>query len=175
MAGISGGFVEFGIFGDKETARALKRLGGRKTLPRILQIQAMKKSAKRITKAARSNIQDAPTHTVKRKGKVVAKITRGQLKKSLGTYVGKRMDPSVTKVYVGPRLKYGFKSPETAGWYGHFVEYGHMSVFGHVPAHPFIRKSNVDTAGKIAGEMIAKDFIYVIRRRAKKLGITIDL
>lgn len=173
---VTGGFVEFGIFGDKATARAIKRLGGRKTLPRILQIQAMKKSAKTITKAARSNIKDAPTHTVYRKGKEVATINRGQLRKSIGSYVGKKVNPNVTKVYVGPRTKYGFKNDTgKSGWFGHFVEYGHMSVFGHVPAHPFIRKSNVDTASKIAGERIARDFRYVIIRKAKKLGLRVDL
>jgi hypothetical protein len=169
-------FVDFKIFGDKQTAKAIRKLGGRKTLPRILQIQAMKKSAKGITKAVRSNIKDAPEHTVYRKGKFVATITKGQLRNSIGSYVGRKMNDSVTKVYVGPRTKYGFKNDTgKAGWYGHFVEYGHMSVFGHVPASPFIRKGNVDTAAKIAGKRVARDFRYVILRRAKKLGLRVDL
>ena len=94
---------------------------------------------------------------------------------SIGTYVGKKVVPTTMKVYVGPRAKYGFSSAEKAGWYGHMVEYGHDSVFGHVPAHPFVRKSNVDVAGKIAGTKVANDFRFVINRKAKKLGLRVNL
>lgn len=166
-------FIDFKTFGTRETARALRKLGGRKTLPVVLQTQAMKRAAKRVTKAVRSNIKDAPDHWVYRGGEKVIFIKRGQLRRSIGTYVGKKVQPGVTKVYVGPRVKYGFKSEEKAGWFGHMVEYGHKSVFGFVPPAPFVRKGNVSGAAKIAGTQVAKDFKYVIERRAKKLGLKV--
>lgn len=124
-------------------------------------IAILRQVALSTVKAARN---EAPVSNKphKARGKI---ISPGNLKKSIGTFVGKKGGAKENPtVYVGPRAK-----GTNDGWYGHFVEYG-VNVYNKgfkrkrkaganngaairtTKANAFMQRAYQQTGGKVTAE-----------------------
>lgn len=57
-----------------------------------------------------------------RNGKLYATIDIGQLRESIGVFIGKSKE--YPNVQIGPRVKGKFSNPNVGGWFAHFANYG---------------------------------------------------
>jgi HK97 gp10 family phage protein len=168
-------FVE--ITGFPELEMKIKALGNDKDKKREV-IGLLKQVANSTVKAAR---QSAPISKKKHvaRGRI---IQPGNLKKSIGTIVGRKGNAKDNPtVYVGPRAK-----GKQDGWYGHFVEYGfnvynkgykrkrkaganNGAAIRRTRANPFMKNAYEQTKGAVTQESEAKVARY-IQKRIDKLS-----
>ncbi len=112
-------------------------------------IAILKQVASGTVKASKRNapVSNAP-HLISGK-RTRAIIRPGNLKRSLGTIVGKKGSSAKNPtVYVGPRAK-GMND----GWYGNFVEAGHNIYKGKIRNS---RKAATNKSGRVEGKFFMK-------------------
>jgi HK97 gp10 family phage protein len=165
------------VTGFPELERKIKALSNDKDKKREV-IGILKQVANSTVKAAK---QTAPISKKKHTARDRV-IQPGNLKKSIGTIVGRkgRAKDNPT-VYVGPRAK-----GKHDGWYGHFVEYG-INVYNKgfrrkrkagandgaairkTKANPFMKNAYNQTKGAVTQDAENKVARY-IQRRIEKLS-----
>lgn len=165
------------ITGFSELEKKIKSLANDKDKKREV-IAILKQVANSTVAAAR---QSAPiskkVHTARGK-----KIQPGNLKKSIGTIVGRKGQAKENAVvYVGPRAK-----GKQDGWYGHFVEYGfnvynkgfkrkrkaganNGAAIRRTKANPFMKKAYDQTKGGVTQDAEVKVARF-IQKRIDKLS-----
>jgi HK97 gp10 family phage protein len=165
------------ITGFPEFEKKIKSLSNDKDKKREV-IGILKQVAGSTVKAAK---QAAPISKKEHKarGRV---IQPGNLKKSIGTIVGRKGNAKDNPtVYVGPRAK-----GKQDGWYGHFVEYG-VNVYNkgfkrkrkaganngaairRTKANPFMKNAYEQTKGAVTQDAENKVVRY-IQKRIDKLS-----
>jgi HK97 gp10 family phage protein len=145
------------LTGDKELARALRKLGGK--VERKYTRQAVNVAATPILKDARRKV---PEQT-------------GTLKLSLGKRVRTYKRSGTVMALVGPKtnveaeFKGRVRKPK---FYAHLVENGHIASDGSfVPAQPFLRPAfdeNVDKSRQIVAKKLAAGVLKEWRKEAPK-------
>jgi HK97 gp10 family phage protein len=165
------------ITGFPELEIKIKALSDDKSKKREI-IGILKQVASSTVKAAK---QTAPISKKKHtaRGRV---IQPGNLKKSIGTIVGRKGSAKDNPtVYVGPRAK-----GKQDGWYGHFVEYGfnvynkgfkrkrkaganNGAAIRRTKGNPFMKNAYEQTKGAVTQESEAKVARY-IQKRIDKLS-----
>jgi HK97 gp10 family phage protein len=165
------------ITGFPELERKIKALSDDKSKKREV-VGILKQVASSTVKAAK---QTAPISKKKHtaRGRV---IQPGNLKKSIGTIVGRKGSAKDNPtVYVGPRAK-----GKQDGWYGHFVEYGfnvynkgfkrkrkaganNGAAIRRTKGNPFMKNAYEQTKGAVTQESEAKVARY-IQKRIDKLS-----
>jgi HK97 gp10 family phage protein len=165
------------ISGFRELEAKIKLLSNDKDKKREV-IGILRQVANSTVKAAK---QTAPVSKKEHKARG-RKIQPGNLKKSIGTIVGRKGQAKDNPtVYVGPRAK-----GKQDGWYGHFVEYGvnvynkgfkrkrkaganNAAAIRRTKANPFMKNAYNQTKGGVTQDAEAKVARF-IQKRIDKLS-----
>ena len=157
--------------GTDIVSKSLRNIGLSMRDKKVLIKDVIRPAAKIVNGVMQSKtpiLQDGATFNVYSKGKLYAKINKGQLKKSVGIFstAATRRYPALN---IGPRFKRGsWKSPEKGGWFFYFIQLG-VRGNNRVAPNTFIMDSYQATKNP-AASIMTTNILKMLKRMNKVNG-----